>query len=72
MTCMEAQSLITRFINDELEIVELEEFIKHIESCSECREELEVYYALLTAMKQLDEDKNLSQDFSQELQEKIV
>jgi len=69
---MEAQSLITRFINDELEIVELEEFIKHIESCSECREELEVYYALLTAMKQLDEDKNLSQDFSQELQEKIV
>ena len=72
MTCMEAQSLITRFINDELEIVELEEFIKHIESCSECREELEVYYALLTAMKQLDEDKNLSQDYSKELKEKIV
>lgn len=71
MTCMEAQSLITGFINDELDIKELEEFIKHIESCSDCREELEVYYALLTAMKQLDEDKNLSDDFNQELNEKI-
>lgn len=71
MTCMKAQSMITGFINDELEIEELEEFLKHIESCKDCREELEVYYALLTAMKQLDEDKNLSDDFSQELKEKI-
>jgi len=68
---MNAQSLITGFINDELEIEELEEFLKHINSCDECREELEVYYALLTAMKQLDEDKDLSDDFSQELKEKI-
>lgn len=71
MTCMKTQSLITGFINDELDIEELEEFIKHVEACNECREELEVYYALLTAMKQLDEDKNLSDDFSQELKEKI-
>lgn len=71
MTCMKAQSLITGFINDELEIGELEEFINHVETCKDCREELEVYYALLTAMKQLDEDKNLSTDFSQELKEKI-
>lgn len=71
MTCTEAQSIITAFINDELNISELEEFILHMESCPECREELEVYYALLTAMKQLDEDKNLSDDYSQELKEKI-
>lgn len=71
MTCMKAQSLITGFINDELETDELEEFIKHVESCKDCMEELEVYYALLTAMKQLDEDKNLSDDYSQELKEKI-
>lgn len=71
MTCMKAQGLITAFINDELEIDELEEFIRHIQSCEECMEELEVYYALLTAMKQLDEDKNLSNDFSQELKERI-
>ena len=72
MTCMKAQSLITSFINDELGIDELDEFTRHIQSCEECKEELEVYYALLTAMKQLDEDKNLSNDFNQELKEKLV
>ena len=64
MTCTETQSLIKAFINDELNINEQEEFIQHIESCPNCREELEVYYAILTAMKQLDEDKNLSGDYS--------
>ena len=71
MTCMKAQSQITAFINDKLEIDELDEFTKHIQSCDECKEELEVYYALLTAMKQLDEDRDLSIDFNQELKEKI-
>lgn len=71
MTCMEAQSSITAFINDEMDIAELEEFIEHIQDCEECMDELDVYYALLTAMKQLDEDKNLSGDYSQELKEKI-
>jgi len=79
MTCLRAQSLITPFIDDKLNIKELEEFIDHINSCDVCREELEVYFALLTAMKQLDEDKNLSDNFSRELalklerlQEKII
>lgn len=71
MTCSKAQSLITSFINDKLELGELEEFISHVHTCEECREELEVYYALLTAMKQLDEDQNLSDDFSLELSEKL-
>ena len=71
MTCSKTQSLITPFIHDELELKELEEFISHVRACKECREELEVYYALLTAMKQLDEDKNLSDDFSLELSEKL-
>lgn len=71
MTCMKAQSLITSFINDELNIDELEEFLEHVQSCDECMEELEVYYTLLTAMKQLDEDRLLADDFSQELKVKI-
>lgn len=71
MTCNKAQSLITPFINNKLSLKELEDFINHVSSCSVCREELEVYYALLTAMKQLDEDKNLSSDFGLELDQKI-
>lgn len=71
MTCAKVQSLITPFINDELNLDELDEFIEHVRSCPECREELEVYYALLTAMKQLDEDRNLSEDYSMELSAKL-
>jgi hypothetical protein len=79
MTCREAQSQITPFIHNQLNLKETEAFIEHVQSCKECREELEVYYALLTAMEQLDEDKTLSNNFNMELnmklekeQEKIV
>ena len=71
MTCNKAQSMITPFINNKLNLKELEDFIDHVSSCPVCKEELEVYYALLTAMKQLDEDKNLSSDFGLELDQKL-
>lgn len=71
MTCIKAQSMITQFINNKLNLKETEEFIDHIGSCPDCREELEVYYALLTAMRQLDEDKNLSSNFGMELNQKL-
>lgn len=71
MNCLKAQSMITPFINNKLNINELEDFLDHVNTCPNCKEELEVYYALLTAMKQLDEDKNLSSNFVQELNEKL-
>jgi hypothetical protein len=71
MTCNKAQSMITPFINNKLNLKEMEDFIDHISSCPVCKEELEVYYALLTAMKQLDEDRNLSSDFGIELDQKL-
>ncbi|MBE5963067.1 MAG: zf-HC2 domain-containing protein [Lachnospiraceae bacterium] len=72
MTCMETQNKITLFINDQLDMATAEGFLSHIESCPSCREELEVYYALLTAMKQLDEDKELSTDYNAQLNKKIA
>lgn len=71
MTCIKAQSMITPFINNKLSLKEMEEFLEHVGSCPNCMEELEFYYALLTAMKQLDEDKNLSEDFRLELSGKM-
>lgn len=65
MTCNEAQRYITPFINDELEPDKIEGFLNHVERCSECREELEVYYTLLNGMKQLNEEENLPNDFHQ-------
>ena len=71
MTCLEAQRLITAFINDQLSIEQLEVFLSHVNICPDCMEELEVYYALLTAMKQLDESKDFSHDYHIELLDKI-
>ena len=71
MTCEVAQGKITPFINDQLTVQELEEFICHVKNCRVCKDELAVYYALITAMKQLDEDSDLSDDYIAELEEKL-
>lgn len=71
MTCLEAQSLITPYINDELDLDTMEAFLAHVNECKECKEELDVYYTLLTSMKLLDEDKELSNNFSQDLENKL-
>jgi hypothetical protein len=69
MNCIDIQRLIVPFINDELNMEQLEEFIHHVRSCPKCMEELEVYYVLLAGMKQLDEDKELSVNFNQDLKD---
>lgn len=71
MDCKRAMELITQFINEQLNAEDTEEFLNHIDSCPECREELEVTYSLMTAMKQLDEDTDLSDNYIEELNQKI-
>lgn len=71
MNCLEAQSKIVAFIEDKLEDSESLEFVRHIRSCENCAEELEIYYTLLVGMKQLDEDRELSTDFKAQMEEKL-
>lgn len=66
MTCLEFQGLMIRYINGELSYKEKEKFMEHVESCADCKEEMEIYYIILTSMKQLDEDRQLSDDFHAE------
>ena len=56
MNCLEAQGLIMKYVNNELSGLKLEDFRKHIDSCPDCKEELEIYYILTTGMNQLDND----------------
>ena len=72
MDCKRAMELMTQFINDRLDAEDVQAFLDHIDSCPECREELEVNYSLMTAMKQLDEDTDLSDNYIEELNKKIV
>lgn len=63
-----AQSMIMEYINEHLSIQELERFLHHIKTCRECREELGVYYTIVTGMRKLDHDEELSMDFTEELE----
>ena len=45
-----------KYVNNELSGLKLEDFLKHIDSCPDCKEELEIYYILTTGMNQLDND----------------
>ena len=67
MTCLEAQSKIIAYIEYNLEKDEKQEFLKHIQSCEECREELVIYYTMIEGMRQLDDNMPLTHDFSEEL-----
>lgn len=71
MDCKRVMELMTQFINDQLDAEDVQAFLDHIDSCPECREELEVNYSLMTAMKQLDEDADLSDNYIEELNQKI-
>lgn len=72
MDCKQAQGLIAAFINEQLnDEEEMKAFLEHVETCAECREELEVTYSLMTAMKQLDEDTDLSDNYIADLNHKI-
>ena len=46
MTCEEAERLVMPYINGSITDQELEGFLKHIDHCPECREELEIYFTV--------------------------
>ncbi len=56
MTCREAEQMIMPYINGQLTDEELEEFLIHVKDCSECREELEIYFTVDCGIRQLDDD----------------
>lgn len=54
MDCKQAQALVPRYIKQEIEGEEMEAFLSHVKRCEECYEELEIYYTIDTALKELD------------------
>lgn len=71
MNCREAQSLIVPFIEDKLDDERLEAFLNHIENCSACYDELEVYFIVFSGTRQLDDDCEDISDFKGELRKYI-
>lgn len=71
MTCLDAQSKIIAYIDGNLEKDRRIEFLKHIQSCEDCKEELDIYYTMIEGMRQLDSNMPLTKDFSQALDKRI-
>lgn len=72
MNCREARRMVTPFINHELSDKETEQFLHHVEHCSECMDELDTYFMVYRAIDTLDAGwHHKENDFQKMLGEEI-
>ena len=72
MNCRTAEGMVNGYINHELSLKELEEFLDHIQTCSSCYDELETYFIVHEVTQQLDDDSSDSVlDFKKLLEQDI-
>ncbi len=57
MTCLEAEKLIVPYIEHTITANELQDFMDHIDSCENCREELETQYMVSVGLELLDNEE---------------
>lgn len=72
MTCLEVQSKLIAYIDNNLSKDEKIDFLRHIKSCENCKEELDIYYTMIEGMRQLDDNLPFSKDFSKELDHRMA
>ena len=71
LTCKQAQKMIDGFVSNSLSEEDRDAFIFHVHKCHECMDELKINYSILTALKQLDEGEDLSDNYDREVEQKI-
>ena len=69
MDCKETRKNINRFIEDELEGRQLQDFMKHITDCAECKEELAIQYLVAEGIQHLE--KGSTFDLQGQMEKKI-
>nr|MBQ8252872.1 zf-HC2 domain-containing protein [Lachnospiraceae bacterium] len=70
MDCKMIQRLIPAFLRDELKGRELMHFLRHMDTCEECKEELTIQYLSSEGISRLEEGKTF--DLDRELMEYMV
>ena len=60
MNCKEAEKKIPSFLQDELDGSKLEEFVEHVETCSECKEELSIQFLVAEGLERLEGGHNFN------------
>ncbi len=59
--CVEIQSWISDYIDGSLPPDKLERFVRHVETCGECKEELNIYYTLYLGILQLEREEEVKE-----------
>lgn len=60
MDCKEAEKLVPAFLQDDLDSKTLEQFIKHLEGCPDCTEELTIQFLVSEGLEQLEAGNNFN------------
>ena len=71
MVCEEARKLNKDFIEGSLESKKLAEYIKHIESCRNCYEELDITYIVTLGLDGIENDTISSFNFTSIIAKRI-
>lgn len=64
MNCLEARKYIYDFVQENWEEDSLEDFLQHIETCPDCKEELRVTHMIYHGLRSLDGKENMPIDRS--------
>lgn len=60
MNCKDLEKKIPSFLQDELDGSKLEEFVEHVESCPECKEELSIQFLVAEGLERLEGGNNFN------------
>lgn len=71
LTCKEAEKMVIPYIERQLCDKDLRRFVRHVEECCECREELETYYIVYKGLRQLDKEEELPTNMIEALNEDL-
>ena len=72
MDCKEVCRRVPDYLEKNLTPEETEQFLNHVNSCSECYEELELYYTLNKGLRLLDSDEFQVGNMSKELRADLL
>lgn len=60
MNCKDTEKKIPYFLQDELDGSKLEEFVEHVETCPECKEELSIQFLVAEGLERLESGNNFN------------
>lgn len=60
MNCKDTEKKIPYFLQDELDGSSLEDFVSHVETCPECKEELSIQFLVAEGLERLESGNNFN------------